>query len=346
MAVAPADGRQVMDTTMVLRLQMSGELCLRVDGPRKASRDIRVANNQMIGNDPSADIYLDDPLVCLRHARIEKDGNWWKVKDLKSENGTFVNDNLIDASVLFPDSVIVVGNTRITVSYAEPPKIETAIVRRSGEWVQLPRIIAHELKNYLQFFDAGVEQLKQDSDVFDRFHGEITSLEMAGEKMDDLVQMLRAGCAEPHFSDVNLVEILWEQLALIEGSAQKNGLVFDLDIPDNPLIITADSNQLGRAILNILKNAMEACSQDGTISVIVNCMDNRISVQIRDTGHGMDMQTLEAMWNPMFTTRPQGNGLGAFIARTAVCRHNGQINAQSKVGKVTVINIELPRNQA
>ncbi|MGB4097981.1 MAG: ATP-binding protein [bacterium] len=334
----------MLNTSVALRLQMSGALHLVVENGNETGKEIIVSGDDKdIGSLATAGIFIDDPLVSPRHARLVKKSNWWTIHDLNSENGTFVNDKLITEAPLFPNSTIIVGNTTLTVAYSEPVKVDTALIHRSGQWVQLPRIIAHELKNYLQFFDAGLEQLKQNTDVIEKYEGEIRSLEMAGEKMDELVQMLRAGCVEPVFTQVDLVELVWEQISLIEGSLQQKGVALNVDLPEKRTMISADSHQLGRAILNLLKNAMEACLTSGSIHVTISDRsDNSVSLVIQDTGHGMDSQTLKTFWEPLFTTRDQGNGLGAFIARTTVLKHKGSIHAESEPGKGTEIKIELP----
>lgn len=333
----------MLNTSVALKLQMNGLLHLVVESGEQIGKKIVVTSDKNIGSMVSADIFLDDPLISPQHARLVKNSNWWAIHDLNSENGTFVNNRLITEAPLFPDSKILLGNTILRVAYSESIKVETALVNRSGQWVQLPRIIAHELKNYLQFFDAGLEQLKQNTDLIQKYEGEIRSLELAGEKMDELVQMLRAGCVEPVFASVDLVELVWEQISLIEGSLQKKGITLDVNLPEKRLLILADAHQLGRAILNLLKNAMEACSTTGSIRVtIIDRLDNSVSLTIQDTGHGMDAQTLKTFWEPMFTTRDHGNGLGAFIARTTILKHKGLIHAESEPGKGTVIKIELP----
>ncbi|MBN1878573.1 FHA domain-containing protein [bacterium] len=334
-----------LDTSLSIRLQMNGRLKLVVDKGKQLGKEFFVENTTVIGNDPAADIMLDDPLVCPRHARIARDGSIWKIWDLKSENGTFINGRLISVVPVLPDCEIHLGSTVLVARYSEPPRIETALVQRSGEWIQLPRIIAHELKNYLQFFDAGIEQIKQDTNVSRRFDGEIRSLEMAGGKMDELVQMLRTGCTEPRLSEMDLVELILEQIALVEGTALLTGIDLKWNLPETPVIITMDAGQIGRSLLNILKNALEACSNGDIIDIKLVLSEFQISLTITDTGHGMDPATLAAMWTPLFTTRPDGNGLGAFIAQTAIMRHKGMIKAESQPGKGTVVTIELPRKK-
>jgi signal transduction histidine kinase len=343
--MTPRD-KSALNTAIAIRLQMSGQLTVIAYKDGETSERYKLRGDSIAGSDKSADICLNDPLISPEHARIYKERNWWIIEDLRSENGTFVNGSLIQKAPLFPDSEILMGNTLLNVVYSEKPQVETAVVRHSGEWVQLPRIIAHELKNYLQFFDAEIEQLKQDSEIIDRYSGQIKSLEMAGEKMDELVQMLRAGCVKPGFMRVNLVDVIWEQAALIETRAKTQDVNMIFDIPDKPVEIEADSNQIGRAVLNFLKNALESLTDKGSVYLSLTYSSNEaVAIDIRDTGHGMDSETLQSFWTPLFTTRSNGNGLGAFIARAAILKHKGTVQVESEPGKGTAIHIELPRKQ-
>jgi len=333
-------------TTLAIKLHSDSALTLTVTRGIRKGQTFTIQDTAVAGCDPDADLDIRDPLVCPRHVRFEKDENWWFLKDMYSENGTFLNGKLVKKAPLFPDSIIQIGNTKLLVGYTEEPLVETAIVQRQGEWVQLPGMIAHELKNYLQFFAEGIDQLKNDTTTMNRFSGEIRSFEMAKERMRDLVQMLRDGYAPVKIVDVDLVELVWEQVSLIENAARAAGIILEISLPDYPIMIEADSRQLGRCLLNLLKNALEACERGQIINVMMTHESgHHLTLIVRDTGKGMDTETLDSLWTPLFTTREEGNGLGAFIARTAVLKHHGRINAESKPGKGTVIRIELPKQQ-
>ncbi|MBN1295461.1 FHA domain-containing protein [bacterium] len=341
------DGTHRISTTLAIKLQGDSALRLTVLTGTQSGQTFTIHSPTVAGFDPGADLNIDDPLVCPRHLRFEKDENWWIVKDMMSENGTFLNGVLIKKAPVFPDSILQIGNTQFRVDYVQDPVIETAVIQRRGEWVQLPGIIAHELKNYLHYFSEGIEQLKNDTVTMNRFSGEIRSFEVAGERMKELVQMLRDGCSPLNVTEIDLVELVWEQVSLIETAAHLAGITLEISLPDGCVLIDADANQLGRCILNLMKNALEACERSQIINIMLTQeSDHHLTLIVRDTGKGMDSETLESMWTPLFTTREEGNGLGAFIARTVVLKHKGRIHAESKPGKGTVIRIELPRRQA
>jgi pSer/pThr/pTyr-binding forkhead associated (FHA) protein len=303
-----------------------------------------------IGCSSVADFVLSDPLVSEKHARLESDGMWWILHDLNSENGCFLNDKLVKSTPIFPGELLRLGNTKLGLDYVEdsnslnskdgpPPE---AMILRNGEWVHLPRIIAHELRNYIEFLDVGVEHLQKDPDVEKRFGSEIQTLKIASEKIDELSHSLRDGCLPPVFKRVNLSELVYEQLALLEPKLLDRKIQLSTLINDKPHYIYADSNQIGRCILNLFKNAMEACCENDKLTVELKT-NNRISTRIiQESGCGMSKKTLETMWVPFFTTKSNGNGLGAFIARTVILRHKGKIWADSVEGSGTIIRIEFP----
>ncbi|MCD4655341.1 hypothetical protein K8T06_15580, partial [bacterium] len=197
----------------------------------------------------------------------------------------------------------------------------------------------------LQFFDAGVEQLKNDTEIVNRFSGELKSFEMAGERMQELVQMLRTGCAQPKMTDANFVDLVWEQISMIESAAEAAGVILEISLPDRSIPVHVDEHQIGRCILNILMNSLEACERGSIIGVMMTReSEHYLTLIIRDTGKGMDKKTLDSMWIPMFTTRESGNGLGAFISKTIILQHKGRIVAESTPGKGTVVRIELPKH--
>jgi len=194
----------------------------------------------------------------------------------------------------------------------------------------------------MEYMDIGVEHLRDDPDIRNRFEGDIRTMKLASDRIDELLQALRIGCLPPKFESVNLLELLWEQLSLIEPVALDSGIGLIQEITSESTLISADPNQLGRCVLNILKNALEASKIGDTISVKMSRTPGWISLVIEDCGKGMDRETMESMWVPMFTTKQNGSGLGAFIARTIVKQHSGRIEVASEVHSGTRVKIKLP----
>ncbi|MBN1355058.1 FHA domain-containing protein [bacterium] len=329
-------------STLALRLTYPGRVRLNVHAHPPLSRVIDVPpEGVVIGTDLDTVLLIDDPLVSPRHIVLYRDGQRWMVRDLNSENGTFINRGLIHQAAVFPGDSLQIGNTELSIQY-EPSIRDIGWMKRSGEWVQIPGIIAHELKNYLHVLDTGVEHLGSDPEVERRFKSQIEVMKLAREKIDELAQNLRDGCIPPRMESVNLHEILWEQCAVLEPAAALRGIRLNVDIPPGNTWIRADRRQMGRCMLNLLKNAVEACRIDEEVSLSTRSDDRSVHVRIRDTGIGMDAETARSMWAPLFTTKPDGNGLGAFIARTVIQRHEGRVFVESMPDRGTTVEIFLP----
>jgi two-component system sensor kinase FixL len=111
--------------------------------------------------------------------------------------------------------------------------------------------------------------------------------------------------------------------------------------PDLPLIV-ADINKLRQILLNLCKNAVEAMPQGGTLTVRAYNTDDRINLEIGDTGGGIPAGI--DIFAPFVTTKPQGTGLGLTVVRQIVAAHQGTITYSSEPGKGTVFRLSLPLN--
>ena len=114
--------------------------------------------------------------------------------------------------------------------------------------------------------------------------------------------------------------------------------------------ITADKQRLEQAILNLIKNAIDAMPDGGTIS-LAGEEDNEhklVKIRVRDTGVGMDAETAKRIFDPFFTTKEdgKGSGLGLYVAREIVEEHEGSIKVISAEGEGTTFLIRLPIKEA
>jgi signal transduction histidine kinase len=127
---------------------------------------------------------------------------------------------------------------------------------------------------------------------------------------------------------------------------EKVSVKFNLD-PESPRI-NVDSDQVGRAITNIINNGIQSISSSGEfrirtgISTGTGIDGDRGWVEFADTGCGIPPENLSRIFEPLFTTKPKGIGLGLAISRRMVEQNGGEIGVESTVGKGTVFTIKLP----
>ncbi len=108
--------------------------------------------------------------------------------------------------------------------------------------------------------------------------------------------------------------------------------------------ISCHPGEINQVFLNLLTNSIQSIENEGTISVSSNYLDDLITIIIKDSGHGMDQDTILKLGEPFFTTKPIGSGVGLGLAVSygIINRHNGNIFFESTPGKGTTATIELP----
>jgi signal transduction histidine kinase len=129
----------------------------------------------------------------------------------------------------------------------------------------------------------------------------------------------------------------------MEEEAGSRGIIIKTEYNDNNVMVSMDMDKMKQALYNILKNAMESIPGEGIVSVSVepNGKD-KISIRISDTGAGLTDDELDRIFNPEYTTKEKGLGLGLPLAHEIIRGHNGEIRVKSTVGSGTTFEILLP----
>jgi signal transduction histidine kinase len=100
---------------------------------------------------------------------------------------------------------------------------------------------------------------------------------------------------------------------------------------------------LRRAVLNLVQNALEAMPQGGTLTLAGRRMPTHVQLQVRDTGSGIPAEQFSIIFEPLYTTKPGGTGLGLYIVQEIVTAHGGQVTVESMKGMGTTFTLTLPR---
>ena len=149
--------------------------------------------------------------------------------------------------------------------------------------------------------------------------------------------------AMPNFREVELNGMIAEAISRFEIQFNGNGITVLSEIPETSCYATGDPDLLMRAIGNVLKNAAEANERKGVVSVKAVCDDQMWILDIMDEGDGISPRDLGRIFEPFYTTRAQGTGLGLAYASQIVANHNGTITAGNRRGGPgAVFTIELP----
>src|SRR5262249_15184859 len=124
------------------------------------------------------------------------------------------------------------------------------------------------------------------------------------------------------------------------GDRPAIGVTMDLD--SSLASIQADAEQLGRAVTNLLLNAIDAMPKGGDLVVRTRRLDRGVRIEVSDTGEGLTAEERERLFTPSYTTKQHGTGLGLAIVQSVVADHHGKIWVDSEPGRGTTFHIELP----
>jgi signal transduction histidine kinase len=209
---------------------------------------------------------------------------------------------------------------------------------------QLAAGIAHEIRNPLGIISGSAETLLKQEDS--ETHREMAQyIVEESERINSMVNNFLnfARPKDPRFQSCDLVDLLSKTLRLITPQAKSHKIDIVGAIPDKPLVVTIDREQIQQAIMNIVLNALEAMPTGGVCSVALSGNGkDQVIIKFSDTGGGIPKENLPRIFDPFFTTKDKGTGLGLSIAHTIIEKHGGAISVTATPQGGTTFVISLP----
>lgn len=207
---------------------------------------------------------------------------------------------------------------------------------------KIARILAHEVRNPLTNINLSVEQLEED--LKEQYQPYFDIIKRNSKRINDLVTELieNSKPTELKASKSTLQSILQSTIELAKDRAALKNIKIITDFENEEIEIDADESKLKIALLNILMNAIEAVEANaGEIRINYKCENKKCLISIRDNGCGIRDEYLHKIFDPYFTGKSTGVGLGLATTRSIINMHNGKIDVETQVGKGTVFHIEL-----
>jgi PAS domain S-box-containing protein len=155
--------------------------------------------------------------------------------------------------------------------------------------------------------------------------------------------------APPQREFFDLDDAVAEVIAMVRSAIARNGIVLSIDFRERPASVQADRVQLQQVILNLILNAIESMSalangvRELTIRIEQGHADRRVLVQVRDSGSGIEPKNLERVFEPFYTTKSSGVGMGLSICRSIISGHGGRLWAEANEFRGAVFQFTLPR---
>ncbi|HKA91504.1 MAG TPA: ATP-binding protein [Haliangiales bacterium] len=252
--------------------------------------------------------------------------------------------------VAMSTAVVVLGTitAALVVGLLWRMALESHAVRRAREaqLVTLGRFaaqMAHDLKNPLAAIKGAVQFLEEERRRGASLDGSATLLDLLAAQVGRMERSLdeyrRLGNVEPRPAQVDVNDVVHEVLGLLSLAGGRVAVREELDLALP--VIQGDRDLIARALENLVRNAVDAMPDGGTVTVTTCRVGRAVAIAVRDTGSGMDPATRERAVDDFFTTKAGGSGLGLPFARRVAVAHGGDLAISSRPGRGTAVEIRL-----
>jgi len=230
-----------------------------------------------------------------------------------------------------------------------------AELRRTERLATIGRMsaqVAHEVRNPLQSIGLNVELLEEEllelgaAERAEDALAMVRSIQAEAERLNEITEdyLRLARLPNPDLQPEPLDEIVLELLSFVSEVLRRAGVAVTTDLaPDLPAVL-ADAKQLRQALLNLIRNACEAMEAQGggEIWLQIQAADDQAVVRLRDSGSGISPEAQPHIFEPFFSTKKEGTGLGLALTRSIVEAHGGRIACSSQPGGGTEFVLHLP----
>lgn len=209
--------------------------------------------------------------------------------------------------------------------------------------------VAHEIGNPLNSLHIHLQLMERKAQDLD--HNAKAELQQSIDiarsevrRLDSIVtQFLRAiRPSQPRLHPENVNTIVEEAVRFFTPEIQDRDMVVEQELRADLPLLQLDREQMKQAFYNVIKNSLEAIKRHGALRIRTDLDDTHVIVSFIDTGGGMSAENLSRAFEPYFTTKPSGTGLGLLIIRRIVREHGGELSIESTQGKGLTLTIRLP----
>jgi PAS domain S-box-containing protein len=207
--------------------------------------------------------------------------------------------------------------------------------------------LAHEIKNPLAGIKGAIEIIR-DSLAPEHAHSQIL-----GEVLSEVSRIDRSVVnllsyskpRKPDFHKVDLVNLVENVISFLKKVADSKDICLHVVIPSEVPHLTGDENELKQLFMNLILNSLEAIQEKGNVWVKVKSpFDSMVNIVVADDGPGIPSEQVGKIFQPFFTSKKNGTGLGLATCKRIVANHDGFIRVQSRPGEGTRFTIDLPLN--
>jgi signal transduction histidine kinase len=239
-----------------------------------------------------------------------------------------------------------------TLSRLRAAQDELIVAERMATVGRLSLKVAHEVRNPISAIELNAEMLQEvirdgtaDKDEAATL---VTAIRDQVKTLDALTEeyLTFARFPKPHFEEEPVNDLVRELADFVRPVAVRQGLTLHLELDPAVPTLEIDRGLLRQAVLNLVKNGLEALSRGGALTLATRFTGDAVEIAVRDTGGGISDDVGKRLFEPFFTTKPQGSGLGLSITRQIIDEHGGEVRWTSHPGAGTTFTIRLPLARA
>ncbi|MCF7853718.1 MAG: PAS domain-containing protein [Candidatus Pacebacteria bacterium] len=213
--------------------------------------------------------------------------------------------------------------------------------------------VAHELGNplnsltiQLQLLERGLSEPWDNEDAADAKETVRIALDEV-RRLDSIVNnFLRAiRPTPPDLRPLRIQTVLAEALRFLRAEIEDRKIRVEASLPDKLPVIQGDPGQLKQAFYNIIRNSLQALSEDGKITIDCETTDDFLDIRFADNGRGISADNMRRIMEPYYTTRPDGSGLGLMVVERILRSHGAEFGIESAEDEGTTFRIRFPLHE-
>jgi two-component system, sporulation sensor kinase E len=276
------------------------------------------------------------PLVIERQVSTDKidEGN----SDSYREQGIDISGERVGHAIILRD---ITESRRSTQQTLESERLNALTLLAAG--------VAHEIGNPLNSLNIHLQLMerqarKLDGTVQKELQESIDIARSEINRLDSIVtQFLRAiRPTRPQLRPENVNTIVEEAVRFFAAEIKDRDIVVEQELRSDLPMLHLDRDQMKQAFYNVIKNSFEAMKRRGILRVRTDMDESHVLIRFTDTGGGISAENLSHVFEPYFTTKPSGTGLGLLVVRRIVREHGGELSMESSEGKGLTLTIRLP----
>jgi signal transduction histidine kinase len=240
-----------------------------------------------------------------------------------------------------------------TLNRLQDAQHELLVAERMATVGRLSLKVAHEVRNPISAIELNAEILQdivktQASPDGEEAAGLVAAIRDQVKTLDALTEeyLTFARFPRPQFEDESVNDLVAELAAFVQPVITRQGLTLRVETDRDVPMMEIDRGLLRQAILNLVKNGLEALSRGGELTLASRRDGEAVEISVSDTGGGISDEVARRLFEPFFTTKPQGTGLGLSIARQITEEHGGELRWANRPGRGASFTIRLPLKRA